>query len=258
MPWNGRAESRPPSPDRLRDVASGARAHRWATRGRFVRHDGSMPTGNEPTIGRFQRNGIGMPGRAGRVDPALSTNRAAPTESLRSPGFTASAPIAAARRPSHQPAGRAPATPEGGPPGAAKSVRGRPQLQPHRKQVLARHTGMALHGPQFVASLAVSHASREGGGQAKNQFNPAISSNPSDVLFHPLPPGRGDRSAGRHSSRPVIARHRLMRSMRFGVCAVTMLATKGGSTFGVRARFGLRAVTMRGLSVVMAGLCRHR
>ena len=37
------------------------------------------------------------------------------------------------------------------------------------------------------------------------------------------------------------------------VFAVTMLATKGGSTFGGRTGLGLRAVTMRGLSVVMAG-----
>jgi hypothetical protein len=63
------------------------------------------------------------------------------------------------------------------------------------------------------------------------------------------------RSTGRQSSRPVIARHRLIRSMRFGACAVTMLATKGGCTFGVRVRFGLRAVTMRGLSMVMAADC---
>jgi hypothetical protein len=41
--------------------------------------------------------------------------------------------------------------------------------------------------------------------------------------------------------------------MRFGVCAVTMLDAKGGGTFGGRAGLGFRAVTMRGLSVVMAG-----
>jgi hypothetical protein len=32
-----------------------------------------MPTSNEPTIGRFQRNGIGMPGRAGQGLGAISS-----------------------------------------------------------------------------------------------------------------------------------------------------------------------------------------
>ena len=54
-----------------RMVCLSTKLRRGLTRGRFVRHDGRMPTSNEPTIGRFQRNGIGMPGRAGRVDPAL-------------------------------------------------------------------------------------------------------------------------------------------------------------------------------------------